>query len=64
MSEKKYRACLIGMLTVALVVGVMLYLKNHRTGEAPVEWTLVKHCTQTESTDKGGDLAWQVKYCI
>ncbi len=64
MSEKKYRACLIGMLAVVLAVGVMLYLKNHRTGEVPTEGTLVNKCTQTDRTDKGGDLAWQVKYCI
>lgn len=41
MNCRKYRACLVGVLTIALICGALLYLKYGREGETPVDGVLV-----------------------
>ena len=38
MNCRKYRACLVGVLAIALICGALLYLKYGREGETPVCW--------------------------
>ena len=65
MSEKKYRAYLIGMLAIVLIIGVTLYIKNHRSNEIPTEGTLVKNHIE-RMVDRNGGMDWEqeMKYCI
>lgn len=42
MNCRKYRACLVGVLTIALICGALLYLKYGREGETPVDGVLVE----------------------
>ena len=41
MNCRKYRACLVGVLAIALICGALLYLKYGREGETPVDGVLV-----------------------
>ena len=40
MNCRKYRACLVGVLAIALICGALLYLKYGREGETPVDGVL------------------------
>ena len=42
MNCRKYRACLVGVLAIALICGALLYLKYGREGETPVDGVLVE----------------------
>lgn len=44
MNCKKYRACLVGLIVIALVCGICFYMKNFRETGVPVDGTLVKNC--------------------
>lgn len=44
MNCKKYRACLVGVIVVALVMGMFFYMKSVKESDAPAEGTLVKNC--------------------
>ena len=44
MNCRKYRACLMGLIAVAIVAGVLIFVKNIRANEVPAEGTLVKNC--------------------
>lgn len=48
MNCKKYRACLVGLIAAALVCGLLIYMKNVKNNEVPVDGTLVKHCVEFE----------------
>ncbi|MFR4350446.1 MAG: membrane-spanning protein [Roseburia sp.] len=43
MNCKKYRACLVGVITVALLCGVLVYVKHGKESRVPVDGTLVEH---------------------
>ena len=43
MNCRKYRACLMGLIAVALICGVLLYIKQGRESEIPVDGTLVEN---------------------
>lgn len=44
MNCKKYRACLVGAIAVALICGVLIYMKQGRESQVPTDGTLVKNC--------------------
>lgn len=44
MNCKKYRACLVGIIAVALICGVLIYMKQGKGSEVPMDGTLVKNC--------------------
>lgn len=54
MNCKKYRACLVGVIAVALICGVLLYMKIGKANEVPTDGTLV----QNEVDDWDEDELW------
>lgn len=53
MSEKKYRACLIGVVILMVVLGIFIWMKYQKSGGTPDEATLVKHCVDGINRQKG-----------
>lgn len=49
MKCRKYRACLVGVIAVALAVGIFIYMRDVREREVPVDGTLVKNCEEVEN---------------
>ena len=49
MNCRKYRACLVGVLAIALICGALLYLKYGRAGETPVDGVLVERNSTWEA---------------
>ena len=49
MNCRKYRACLVGVLTIALICGALLYLKYGREGQTPVDGVLVERNSTWEA---------------
>lgn len=49
MKCRKYRACLVGVIAVALAVGIFIYMRDIREREVPVDGTLVKNCEEVEN---------------
>lgn len=48
MNCKKYRACLVGVIAVALICGALIYMKQGKENEVPVDGTLVERCVDSE----------------
>lgn len=46
MMYKKYRACLIGMIAIVVIIGAVIYVRDRRASEIPVDGTLVKNCEE------------------
>lgn len=44
MNCKKYRAYLVGVIAVALICGVLIYMKQGKESQVPTDGTLVKNC--------------------
>lgn len=44
MNCKKYRACLAGIIAIALVLGVFIYMKHMKEREVPMDGILVENC--------------------
>lgn len=42
MNCKKYRACLVGLIAVAMICGVLIFVKMSKTDDVPVDGTLVE----------------------
>lgn len=42
MNCKKYRACLVGVIAVALICGVLIYMKHGKENEIPTDGILVE----------------------
>lgn len=53
MSEKRYRACLIGVVILLIVAGIFVWMKYQKSGSAPTEGTLVKEFMDGTSRQKG-----------
>ena len=49
MNCRKYRACLVGVLAIALISGALLYLKYGREGESRVDGVLVERNSTWEA---------------
>lgn len=65
MSVKKYRACLIGLLAIVLMIGATLYIKNRSSNEIPAEGTLVQNDAGRQAGRDGGmDWAQEMRYYI
>lgn len=43
MNCKKYRACLVGLIAVALICGMFLYIRYDRDKKVPAEGVLVEN---------------------
>lgn len=43
MNCKKYRACMVGLIAVALICGVLIYMKQGRENQIPADGTLVEN---------------------
>lgn len=43
MDYRKYRACLVGMIAIALACGVLLFVRFQRENQIPADGTLVKY---------------------
>lgn len=43
MNCKKYRACLMGVIAVALICGVLIYMKQGKENEIPTDGVLVEN---------------------
>lgn len=43
MNCKKYRACLVGLIAVALICGALIYMKYGKENEIPTDGTLVEN---------------------
>ncbi|MDD6307068.1 MAG: membrane-spanning protein [Clostridiales bacterium] len=43
MNYRKYRLCLAGLIVVALVCGIFVYMKNMKESEMPADGMLVKN---------------------
>lgn len=54
MNCKKYRACLVGIIAIALICGMFIYMKYGRESGVPVDGTLVER--EVEQGD--GTEAW------
>ncbi len=52
MNCKKYRACLVGVIAVALICGVLIYMKMGKTNEVPTDGTLVQNEMVSEDEDE------------
>ena len=50
MDYRKYRACLMGLIAVALACGVLLFWRLQRENQIPADGTLVEY--QREITDE------------
>lgn len=48
MNCKKYRACLVGVIAVALICGLLLYMKIGKASEVPADGTLVEREVDSE----------------
>lgn len=57
MNCRKYRACLAGVIVIALVAGLLIFVKNMRQAQIPEDGTLVEH-VEDDETDGDGILAW------
>lgn len=53
MGAKRYRACLIGVVILMMVLGVFIWMKYHKSDVLPEEGTLVKHCVDGINRQKG-----------
>lgn len=42
MNCKKYRACFVGLIAVAMICGVLIFIKMNKDNKVPVDGTLVK----------------------
>ena len=62
MNCRKYRACLVGVLAIALICGALLYLKYGREGETPVDGVLVERNSTWEAGTAAG--VQRVRHCI
>lgn len=47
MDYRKYRACLVGLIAVALACGVLLFWRLQRQNQIPADGTLVEHQSET-----------------
>lgn len=43
MNCKQYRACLVGIIAIALVCGVFVFVKHTKESQIPADGTLVQH---------------------
>lgn len=48
MDYRKYRACLVGMIAIALACGILLFLRLQRENQIPADGTLVEYQNETE----------------
>lgn len=48
MNCKKYRACLAGVIALAVICGVLIFLKLSQANEIPADGTLVEHEIDSE----------------
>ena len=56
MNCKKYRACLVGVIAVALICGVLLYMKIGKANEVPTDGTLVQN--EVDEWDEDEEALW------
>ena len=47
MDYRKYRACLVGMIAIALACGILLFLRLQRENQIPADGTLVEYQSET-----------------
>lgn len=52
MNCKKYRACLVGIVAVALICGVLICVKMSKANDVPVDGTLVEHQMENGEDDE------------
>lgn len=50
MNCKQYRACLMGMIAVALICGMLLIVKHYKENSIPSEGTLVENTYEQDGT--------------
>lgn len=43
MNCKKYRACLVGLIAVAIICGMFLYIRHEKADKVPTEGILVEN---------------------
>jgi hypothetical protein len=46
MNSRKYRVCLIGIIVLALVLGIFIYVNNNKKLETPSDGVLVREMEQ------------------
>lgn len=51
MNCKKYRACLVGLVVVALVCGIFFYMKQEKKNRIPEGGSLVKETNEQRDKD-------------
>lgn len=48
MNCKQYRACLMGIIVIALLCGIFLFIRQGKENRIPADGTLVKHVQEQD----------------
>ena len=53
MDYRKYRACLVGVIAIALACGVLLFIRLQKENQIPADGTLVENQHETTIEEPG-----------